>query len=38
MPLRDGERTRGAALVEPVTPGAAGRRLRNIEERTTHAP
>ena len=30
--LRDGERLRGAALVEPVAPGAAARRVFDAEK------
>ena len=32
VPLRDGERARTAALVEPVAPGAPGRRALDAEE------
>ena len=32
MPLRDRQRPRRAALVEPVAPGAAGRRILDAEE------
>ena len=36
VPLRDRERARRAALVEPVAPGAPGRRVLDAEEDAVH--